>query len=283
MTTKKLQKLDKTDIQKDIQPQDGKTLVINYLRETCINSDAQFIFNFGGPCKHKDKHIHKYYEIFIFGKLPNDPFSKPEKIIVVPPGIQHDPIEKDGCVVLFQCSFNSFSCCYYKRGFSSSFEMQNSINGQLFLNMLHLFLQYARHNSPDFMNVRRNAFLYALSELLEEFTGNLQTKPYYINMALWFIDTHYSNHNLTINDVARHVSLSSHQLNILLKKQYNMTINQMICERRMKEAKKLLTATDIPIVDIAGLCGYAERNYFTNSFRKKYKIPPQTYRLQHSK
>ena len=44
------------------------------------------------------------------------------------------------------------------------------------------------------------------------------------------------------------------------------------------EAKKLLETTDMSISEIAHMCGYIERNYFTNNFIKRYKISPALYR-----
>jgi AraC-like DNA-binding protein len=97
-------------------------------------------------------------------------------------------------------------------------------------------------------------------------------------MALWFIETHFQLPHLSVNDVAQHVALSPHQLNNILKREYNMTINQTIAERRMIEAKKLLETTNMSISEIANMCGYIERNYFTNNFTKRYNIAPALYR-----
>ncbi|MBQ9789084.1 MAG: helix-turn-helix transcriptional regulator [Lentisphaeria bacterium] len=262
----------------DVSAIEGKSLVINYLKDTCINSNAEMIFRKNCVNDGVLLHSHKYYEIIFFGDSLVDPFVTPEKILITPPGVIHEPIIKDGCVVLFQVSFDIFTCCFYKRGFTTSFEMQHNIKGQLLLDMLNLFHQYSLNDSKDCLHARRNAFLIALAEVLEALPPYMQTQPYYANMALWFIETHFQLPHLTVSDVAKHVSLSSHQLNNILKKEYNMTINQTIAERRMIEAKKLLETTDMTISEISNMCGYRERNYFTNNFIKRYKISPVQYR-----
>ena len=263
----------------DLSSKEGKKLIIDYLRNICINSDAPLQFRTeDNENKNPLRHCHKYYEIIFFCDSLNDPFIPPEKIVVTPPGIIHDPIVKDGCCVLFQVSFNEFSCCFYKRGFTTSFEIQHNIKKQLFLDMLNLFHRYAEYNTEDHLHARRNTFLTTLAELIEELPNYMQTKPYYTNMALWFIETHFQQQYLTVDDVAKHVSLSPHQLNNILKREYNMTINQLITERRMIEAKKLLETTNIAISEIAAMCGFLERNYFTNSFIKRYQISPALFR-----
>ncbi len=261
----------------DVSSSEGKMLIINYLRNTCMNSKAEMTFRLTDELGGSLIHSHKYYEIIFFGD-GIQPFTTPEKIVITPPGKKHAPIIKDGCVVLFQLSFDGFTCCFYKRGFTTTFELKQNIKCQLLLEMLNLFHQYAEHEKKDLMFSRRNAFLIALSETIEELPTYMQTQPYYTNMALWFIETHFQLPHLSVSDVARHVALSPHQLNNILKREYNMTINQTITERRMIEAKKLLETTDMNISEIANMCGYIERNYFTNNFKKRYKISPASYR-----
>lgn len=272
-----LEKHYESTILPDVSSSEGKTLIINYLRNTCINSKAEMIFRLTDEPAAPLIHAHRYYEIIFFGDSIS-PFTTPEKIVITPPGRKHAPIIKDGCVILFQLSFDAFSFCFYKRGFSTTIELKHNIKCQLLLEMLNLFRQYAEHEKKDLMFSKRNAFLIALSEAIEELPTYMQTKPYYTNMALWFIETHFQLPHLSVNDVAQHVALSPHQLNNILKREYNMTINQTIAERRMIEAKKLLETTNMSISEIANMCGYIERNYFTNNFTKRYNIAPALYR-----
>jgi AraC family transcriptional regulator len=49
-------------------------------------------------------------------------------------------------------------------------------------------------------------------------------------------------------------------------------------EYRITRAQKLLTEGRAPIVEISGSLGFASQSHFTNTFRDKVGVPPNTYR-----
>lgn len=61
------------------------------------------------------------------------------------------------------------------------------------------------------------------------------------------------------------------------KKRLDLSLNEYITEKRMKQAKKLLLS-GYSIKDITDLCGYSDYNYFCKVFKKNTGTSPSRYR-----
>ena len=59
------------------------------------------------------------------------------------------------------------------------------------------------------------------------------------------------------------------------------TIQAMIQERRIHQAKKLLQSTQLPISEVAGGVGLSNYSYFTKVFGDVVGCTPSEYRRQH--
>ena len=56
--------------------------------------------------------------------------------------------------------------------------------------------------------------------------------------------------------------------------------DDQIARQRIEKAKKLLSATDKPMKEIAALCGFCNAGYFTNAFRSSTGVTPKVWRLR---
>ncbi len=63
-----------------------------------------------------------------------------------------------------------------------------------------------------------------------------------------------------------------------VKKGFNLTVNELIQQRRVEEAERLLQKTDAPINEIAERVGISDYNYFTKVFKKQTGVTPSVYR-----
>ena len=59
---------------------------------------------------------------------------------------------------------------------------------------------------------------------------------------------------------------------------FNKSIIEELISFRLEKAKKLLTETDMKIIDIAEECGYSTYNYFVRQFRNSEGVSPTEYR-----
>ncbi|NLZ69187.1 MAG: AraC family transcriptional regulator [Spirochaetales bacterium] len=92
-----------------------------------------------------------------------------------------------------------------------------------------------------------------------------------------FIDEHYGE-EITLEDIADHVSLSKFHLSREFKKDIGLSPMSYLAERRILEAKNLLVRTDYSIADIASSVGVSSSSYFSQSFRHLTGMTPQEFR-----
>lgn len=92
-----------------------------------------------------------------------------------------------------------------------------------------------------------------------------------------FIEANYKK-QITLADVAQAVGYSPAYLTSQVGEQTNYTVNRWIIERRMVEARSLLSSTDYKVEEIAAKIGYQNACHFSRQFRKYHGQPPNTWR-----
>ena len=92
-----------------------------------------------------------------------------------------------------------------------------------------------------------------------------------------YIQTHYGNEELRIEDIARNVHMNYNHLCYVFKKETNVTINDYLTEVRMTKAKELFDRGEKVVQYIASQVGYADANYFGKCFKKFMGISPSKY------
>jgi two-component system response regulator YesN len=97
-----------------------------------------------------------------------------------------------------------------------------------------------------------------------------------INEAIRYIRSRLHT-DLTVNECARHVHLSSNYFVNLFKKVTGMTFVQFLTQERMEKAKTMLLEGK-QIQDIAAEIGYEDRRYFSEVFKKTTGMTPSEYK-----
>src|SRR5690606_5708307 len=91
------------------------------------------------------------------------------------------------------------------------------------------------------------------------------------------------NHYLTERKVdfyAEKLSLSAKRLNQILNQKIGKTINQILQERLLIEAKHLLFVGKESIKEISYGLGFQDSSYFSRFFKKMTKLSPEEYRAE---
>ncbi|MFD0590946.1 helix-turn-helix domain-containing protein [Paenibacillus sp. GCM10027627] len=83
---------------------------------------------------------------------------------------------------------------------------------------------------------------------------------------------------ITLDQLAKRVNFSPNYLSSLFKKEVGLTISEYIQQKRIEEAKKLLTMTGYPITDIAAWLSFHDQSYFNKVFKKWTGMTPKAYR-----
>lgn len=85
-------------------------------------------------------------------------------------------------------------------------------------------------------------------------------------------------HDLSLEYLAEKVFLTPGYLSSLFRKVTGQSTVSYITNYRLEEAKKLLTNTNMKIVDISKSVGYLNTSYFCSLFKSYYGVPPGQYR-----
>lgn len=104
------------------------------------------------------------------------------------------------------------------------------------------------------------------------------SKP--VRMCCDYIDTHVSD-SLSLRVLAEHVDYTEYYLSRKFKAETGMSIKAYICQARMREARSLLSATNLSIQEIADRLRFCSRSYFTEQFKKDTGMLPVEYREKH--
>lgn len=96
-----------------------------------------------------------------------------------------------------------------------------------------------------------------------------------------YISEHYTE-QLALADISKALSISTTKLCGIAAKQ-GSTVNKMILQKRIVEAKRYLKQGSMHVADIASLVGISDYNYFTRIFKASTGETPNTYRKRHQR
>jgi AraC-like DNA-binding protein len=85
---------------------------------------------------------------------------------------------------------------------------------------------------------------------------------------------------LQLADAAAAADLSPNYLAHLIKKETGKTFVDLVTERRMENARELLTHTTLRIGKIAATVGFEDEAYFARRFRQRYRQSPRQFRAR---
>jgi AraC family transcriptional activator of pobA len=91
------------------------------------------------------------------------------------------------------------------------------------------------------------------------------------------IDQHFKEHK-PVSFYADELHVTTKQLNEVCKQGLGKTTNELIQDRIILEARRLLTHSDLTITQIAAELGYYDNSYFTRFFKKHTHQTPEQFR-----
>lgn len=101
-----------------------------------------------------------------------------------------------------------------------------------------------------------------------------------IHEAKAFIDDHFANPNLMLNDVADRINLSPSHFSVVFSSEIGESFKDYLTRIRIERAKELLRTTSLKCSEIAYRSGYNDPHYFSHVFKKNTGFPPQQFRRQ---
>lgn len=101
--------------------------------------------------------------------------------------------------------------------------------------------------------------------------------PTLAEMAKKYINTNLSK-KLSITEICDYLGCSKSTLLALFKKQYGITVNHYVTEKRLELARHKLGDSRLTIYEIAAMTGFADQSYFSKVFSARFGISPSEYR-----
>jgi two-component system, response regulator YesN len=95
-----------------------------------------------------------------------------------------------------------------------------------------------------------------------------------------YLDQHYTNPELSLNEVAAQANLSASHFSVVFSQETNQTFKEYLTELRINKAKELLRMTGLRSADIAYQVGYNDPHYFSSVFKKNTGFSPIEFRSQ---
>lgn len=99
-----------------------------------------------------------------------------------------------------------------------------------------------------------------------------------IHRAVEYIDTNYANEKMSLQDLCRHVLMSTSYFSLVFKQHTGETFIEYLTGVRVAKAKELLHNSNLKLYEIAEQVGYKDPNYFSILFKKHTGITPKDYR-----
>ena len=101
--------------------------------------------------------------------------------------------------------------------------------------------------------------------------------------AKQYIEEHYSQSDLSVEDLCSHLNVSATYFSTMFKKAVGMSFVSYLTQVRLEHAVDLLNNTEDKSYIIAEKVGYTEANYFSYAFKKYYGVSPKNYRIHQGK
>jgi len=100
---------------------------------------------------------------------------------------------------------------------------------------------------------------------------------YKLRQAIEFVETHIEE-PISLERLAAAVHLSPFHFHRQFKRSTGLTPGKYIHEVRIKRAKRLLSDSHLPLVEVAAQVGFADQSHFTAAFRQATSMTPRIYR-----
>lgn len=94
-----------------------------------------------------------------------------------------------------------------------------------------------------------------------------------------YVDEHFSDTGISLNQVAAYVALSSSHFSMIFSRETGETFIEYLTRRRIQKAMELLRTTSLPAKEVAFEVGYNNQHYFYLVFKKVSGVSPTEFRL----
>ena len=99
-----------------------------------------------------------------------------------------------------------------------------------------------------------------------------------IDEAIAYIEEHYMEHGLSMDDVARHVHMSPSYFSVIFKRETCEAFTDYLIRLRIKKSIEMMRLTDLKVYEISAAVGYDTASYYSTAFKKETGYSPTEYK-----
>lgn len=108
--------------------------------------------------------------------------------------------------------------------------------------------------------------------------GRYRTSDPRVEAALQYVRSHYTDHPLRLDDVARTVHVSRWHLERLMKQHTGLRFTAHVRQARLTAACRLLESPGLSLKEVAARIGYPHVSEFTRDFKAAFHMAPRDWR-----
>ena len=131
----------------------------------------------------------------------------------------------------------------------------------------------------DYNSLLSDALLKFANSVLD--TSNLSHSNVILNTVAYIRNNYMKR--IIMDDIAKNVGLSVSYISRIFKKEMGYSLITFLNKVRIDNAKILLLENNIPLVEVAYLCGFEDQTYFNKVFKKLTGFTPGKFRESRGK
>jgi AraC family transcriptional activator of pobA len=120
--------------------------------------------------------------------------------------------------------------------------------------------------------------LVAAARLAADVAGEFRASDEPLLAAVFEIIERRYAEPVSLSGIAAEVALTPGHLTTVVRRRTGRTVQQWLTQRRLQQARVLLTGTDLPVAVISRRVGYPDVSYFIKRFRAEHDVTPARWR-----
>ena len=112
-------------------------------------------------------------------------------------------------------------------------------------------------------------------------TARRQSTKSFVSRAQEYVADNYTNEDLSLDMVCDALGVSNSYFSPVFNREMGKSFIGYLTDYRMSQAAKLLISTNEKSYSIAEKVGYADANYFSYVFKRRFGVSPSKYRTEH--
>lgn len=181
-----------------------------------------------------------------------------------------------------------FSCSEEENALFESlaipFDKVVQIGDMSVLSMLIKSMSYENYSSnlyrADSARLYLNLFFIKLSEKLQNSSGSLISTHYDKMSVVRSKIYSMPGHDWNVEGLAHELTMSKSHFEHMYKRIFGTSVMNEVINSRTEYAKFLLVTTDIPVRQIAEMCGYKSDIHFMRQFKSRTGVTPSGFRAE---